>query len=97
MGGILGNLGFSSSGDSATTKHCHCFKYSKNPPPRNSTIKIRLPVSYEYGPNKIKQAAQFLISTLRKLSSLHAEFCQIKTFIFQCELDTKTKTFKAFK
>ena len=47
------------------------------------------------GQKKIKQAAQFLLSTLRNSHLYMLNFAKLKTFTFQCELETKTKTFKA--
>ena len=66
MGRILGNLGFHpleiQQQQSTVTVSNTVFRTRHQ---ETRLLKSGCSVSYEYGPNKMEQAAQFLISTLR--------------------------------
>ena len=54
-------------------------------------LKSGCPVSYEYGSNKIKQAAQFLISTLRNSHHYMLNFAKLKHLFFSVNWTLKQK------
>ena len=92
MGRILGNLGFHplkiQQQQSTVTVSNTVFRTHHQ---ETRLLKSGCPVSYGYGPNKMKQAAQFLISTLRNSHLYVLKFAKLKHSFFSVNWTLKQK------